>query len=64
MVKVKGERETNIKGRKKFYIIIESTVNGNTQKEFLTVSEKQYNNIIKLLTNEHINTLDKLDKVG
>jgi len=55
MVKVKGATLVDVRGKKKHYIIIE---NSKEESEVLAVSEKQYKKILKVIGNEHGNTLD------
>lgn len=46
-IKVKGTTMNTIRGKKKHYIVIENF----QEQEILTVSEKQYQRIIKLIEN-------------
>jgi len=56
MVKVKGVTMITVVGKKKHYIIIENMEN----QEVLTVSEKQYSKVMKLIENaKHSNTLEQ-----
>ena len=57
MVKVKGVTMVTVRGKKKNYIVIENF----SEQEILTVSEKQYNKITKLIENatKHSNTLEQ-----
>ena len=60
-IKVKSVTMVTITGKKKHYIIIEN----HSEQEILTVSEKQYNRITKLIDNaKHSNTLDKQQQMG
>jgi len=59
-VKVKGVTMVTITGKKKHYIVIENF----SEQEILTVSEKQYSKITKLIENaKHSNTLEQQQQI-